>query len=88
MPEHHPKPSNAPEGNVAQNPKAPPSLLRQKLAQRGARPPNPLTRGLKGHDWFVACARLGGKARWTGSTCEERSAFGLCAAMKRWRPGT
>jgi len=83
MPEHHPKPSNAPEGN-ARISKAKASLLRQKLAHRGPRPPNPLTRGLKGHEWFVACARLGGKARWAGTTFEERSAFGRRAAMKRW----
>jgi len=87
MPEHHPKPSNAPEGNVARSSKPKASPLRQKLAQRGPRPPNPLTRELKGHDWFVACAKLGGKARWVGTTHEQRSEAGRRAAIARWHPG-
>jgi len=64
----------------------PPSLLRAVLAARGKMPPNPATAGLKGHAWFVACARLGGNARMASMTAEQRSALGRHAALKRWHP--
>jgi len=76
----------SPTGRPKPRPKAQVSPLRQKLAQRGPRPPNPLTRDLEGHEWFMACAKLGGKARMAGMTAEQRSALGRRAALKRWHP--
>jgi len=64
----------------------PPQRKHPWSRRRPAGPPNPATADLLGHDWFIACARLGGKARWAGTTFEERSAFGRRAAMKRWHP--
>lgn len=86
MVEHHSSPGGGLKRNVAKSASAKPSLLRKKLAQRGPRPPNPLTCELKGHDWFVACAKLGGKARWVGTTHEQRSEAGRRAAIARWHP--
>ena len=66
----------------------PPSQRKHSWSRRNpAGPPNPATADLVGHDWFVACARLGGKARMARMTAEQRSALGRLGGLKRWHPG-
>lgn len=58
--------------------------VRAVLAERRRKARNPLTADLKGRDWFVACARLGGKARALRLTPERRSEIARLAAQARW----
>ena len=67
--------------------KRPPSRKHPWSRRDPTGPPNPATAGLKGREWFRACARLGGKARWEAVKPEQKSEAMRNIAMARWHPG-